>query len=71
MIKSKTPSIAKPSNLKGNNKSQNIGYKISATIASGQEIINRIIKNKKVNIVLYLYKLRENVRVFLSVHHNV
>lgn len=41
LSKSKTPSTAIPTNLKGSSNSQRIGYKTKAKIAKGQQKNNR------------------------------
>jgi len=48
--RSKTPSSTIPSKRKGSVSIQKMGYNIKATIANGQQSINRIIQAMNVNI---------------------
>jgi hypothetical protein len=53
LIKSKERSMANPSNLKGNNRSHTMGYKINATIAIGQQRIKRMHQRRKLTIIYF------------------
>ena len=70
-IKLKIPSTAIPSNRKGNNNSQNRGYKISASNANGHESINRIKKRTKVSIMFRFNKGLNKMNAFSTVYHNI
>src|SRR5579864_9509530 len=56
--KARAPPTAIPTMRKGRSKSQTIGYRISAAMATGQHRTNRIHQSKKVTILI---RIRDNL----------
>jgi len=71
LIKLRIPSTAKPNNRKGNNNSQNTGYKISASSANGHERINRIKKRSKVIMLIRFGKGLNKMNEYSTAYHKI